>query len=180
MYNAHSKLTQVKFHEDTLIAIEKDNKVYVAMKPIAESLGLQWKAQHKRIQRDTVLSKGISIMEIPSAGGPQLTTFLELKKFHGWLFKVSVNKVDPLTRAKLIRYQEECYEVLFEHFNPTAKPKPIPSPAPDEDVHWEGEFLVTQYNGPKAMFNRAGYLFLADFFMFNNGVKRLITMLLSL
>ncbi|MBF0336309.1 MAG: hypothetical protein HQL05_00615 [Nitrospirae bacterium] len=44
-------ITQVNFHEDTLTAIEQDGNVYVAMKPIVESLGLNWEAQIIRVKR---------------------------------------------------------------------------------------------------------------------------------
>ncbi|MBF0607438.1 MAG: phage antirepressor N-terminal domain-containing protein [Candidatus Magnetobacterium sp. LHC-1] len=116
---------QITFHEDTLTAIEQDSKIYVAMKPICEALGLDWRSQRTKIHVDEILSKGVVVTTTPSPGGPQETTFLELKKFHGWLFKISTRRVkNPLTRAKLIRYQEECYDVLYEHFSGKTADKP--------------------------------------------------------
>ncbi|KJU82279.1 phage protein [Candidatus Magnetobacterium bavaricum] len=41
--------TTISFHQDTLIAIEKDGKVYVAMKPICEVLGLNWYSHNLKI-----------------------------------------------------------------------------------------------------------------------------------
>ncbi|KJU85360.1 protein containing Phage P22, antirepressor protein [Candidatus Magnetobacterium bavaricum] len=48
--------TQIKFHEDTLTVVEQEGKVYVAMKPICQALGLSWDAQRIKIQEDIVLS----------------------------------------------------------------------------------------------------------------------------
>ncbi|MBV6343728.1 phage antirepressor N-terminal domain-containing protein [Candidatus Magnetobacterium casense] len=160
----------VKFHEDTLITIEQHGSIYVAMKPIVEILGLTWHGQFQRIQRDAVLSKGIRIIGIPSPGGPQETTFLELKKFHGWLFKVSVNKVKPEIRAKLIRYQEECYEVLYEHFSHQSKPKGRPTfeskkqkPREFMDIRREGDYAIVHWtNGEKAVFNDIAFMLFAE------------------
>ncbi|KJU86770.1 protein containing Phage P22, antirepressor protein [Candidatus Magnetobacterium bavaricum] len=126
--------TKVSFHQDTLIAIEKDGKVYVAMKPICESIGLALQRQLSQIKDDIVLSKGVTQVVIPSAGGPQETTFLLLKYLNGWLFKVNAKRVkNPLTRDKVIRYQEECYDVLYEHFSGKVVDKPALTPKPVAD-----------------------------------------------
>ncbi|KJU82276.1 protein containing Phage P22, antirepressor protein [Candidatus Magnetobacterium bavaricum] len=125
---------QIPFHDDILIAIEQDSKIYVAMKPICEALGLDWRSQRTKIHVDEILSKGVVVTTTPSPGGPQETTFLELKKFHGWLFKISTRRVkNPDTRAKLVRYQEECYDVLYEHFSGKVVDKPALTPKPVAD-----------------------------------------------
>jgi DNA modification methylase len=108
----------VNFHNDQLIAIEKDDMHYVAMKPIAESLGLQWQSQFNRIKRDSVLSEGVFIMDIPSNGGKQSTTMLPIEYLNGWLFGIDDKRIKCETkRNKIIQYKKECYRVLFEHFN---------------------------------------------------------------
>jgi len=108
----------VDFHGQSLVAALIDGKPYVAMKPICENIGLQWEAQQKRITRNPVLSKGMSMMDIPSNGGIQQTLCLPLDLLNGWLFGVDVNRVKAEIKPKLIRYQEECYRVLFQHFMP--------------------------------------------------------------
>ena len=35
---------------------------------------------------------------------------------NGWLFGVDANRVKDEIRPKLIRYQEECFDVLHQHF----------------------------------------------------------------
>ncbi|KJU86074.1 hypothetical protein MBAV_001734 [Candidatus Magnetobacterium bavaricum] len=69
---------------------------------------------------------------------------------------------NPDTRAKLVRYQEECYEVLFEHFNggkAADKPAPIPEPVTEVprkylDTWREGDYVVIQLRQDKrAIFN---------------------------
>ncbi len=118
--------------------------------------------QRLTAQRDAVLSKGMCVIHIPSPGGPQETICLPLKYLNGWLFKISTRRVkNPEARAKLIRYQEECYEVLYEHFNPTAKPAdttPVADKQPDGIGHVKdrryGKLITVSWYGQIAVFNR--------------------------
>jgi hypothetical protein len=115
---SQTKLVTVSFHNDNLIAFEQEGQHYVAMKPIVENIGLDWKAQHARIKRHPVMSKGMVMMDIPSSGGSQTTSALPLTMLNGWLFGVDVNRVRAELREKLIRYQTECFDVLAKHFMP--------------------------------------------------------------
>ena len=123
-------LVTVDFHGQSLVAVLIDGKPHVAMKPICENIGLQWEAQQKRIQRNPVLNKGMSMMDIPSNGGIQETLCLPLSKLNGWLFGVDVNRVREEIKPRLMQYQEECFDVLFRHFMPQqaatqATPAPV-------------------------------------------------------
>ncbi|WP_051321328.1 phage antirepressor N-terminal domain-containing protein [Chrysiogenes arsenatis] len=111
-----SHVVPVSFHGHELLTTEKDGKVYVAMKPIVEAIGLDWTAQFRRIQRQPVLSQGIAIMATPSAGGEQETTFLPLDLLNGWLFGVDVNRVKPELKERLLQYQKECYHALADYW----------------------------------------------------------------
>lgn len=125
-------LMPVKFHGTSLSLINKDEKAFVALKPICEALCIQWEAQLKRIRRNPVLSQGVSIMDIPSNGGSQEMICLPLSMLNGWLFGINANRVkNPEIRQKLIEYQFECYDVLNAYW--MGKPirrVAVPEPAP--------------------------------------------------
>ncbi|MBX7253097.1 MAG: ORF6C domain-containing protein [Candidatus Promineofilum sp.] len=118
----------VLFYDDTIIAIAVDTsdagrQVYVPIRPIAESLGLAWRAQRLRLHRDPVLSRHVKggIVTIPPSpgargGGPQEMLCLPLEYINGWLFTISADRVRPELRDRIIRYQEHCYRVLAEAF----------------------------------------------------------------
>jgi len=128
-------IVTVNFRNDTLFAVERDDGVYVAVKPICESLGLGWGSQAQRIKEDPILSKGVTTVVIPSPGGAQETTCLKLEYVNGWLFKIDVRRVkDDETRQKVLTYQEECYPVLFNHFHGKGK-----SPALIDEEQQESE-----------------------------------------
>ena len=118
---------QVLFYDDELTAVlvEEDNReeIYVPVRPICNYLGLDWSAQYRRIKRDPVLIgmiQGVAITTTPSpdgrGGGLQEMLCLPLKVLPGWLFGVSANRVKPELREKIVRYQRECYDVLWDAF----------------------------------------------------------------
>ena len=90
------------------------------MTPICKNLGLDWEPQRKRIQRHPVLKTSTSMMEVQMPGDDQIrqVTCLPLSMLNGWLFGVDVNRVKPALREKLMDYQRECFDVLFQHFMP--------------------------------------------------------------
>jgi hypothetical protein len=91
----------------------------IAVKPICVAMGLDWSSQHKRLQRDPVLFKGMVIMTIPfGAGGPQDMVCMELEFIHGWLFRIDSTRVkDDAIRERVQDFQRECYRVLFNYFS---------------------------------------------------------------
>lgn len=111
------QIITVNFRNDTLFAVERDDGVFVAVKPICDSFPVAWQSQHQRLKDDPVLSEGITTIVMPSPGGAQETVCLKLEMVNGWLFKIDSRRVQSEEgRQKLIVYQRECYQVLFDHF----------------------------------------------------------------
>ncbi|HIP72313.1 MAG TPA: hypothetical protein EYH05_13065 [Anaerolineae bacterium] len=118
---------EVVFYEDKVTAvqikIDEQEQIYVPIRPICTYLGLDWSAQYRRINRDPVLSEaiqGVAITTTPSpdgrGGGLQEMSCLPLKFLPGWLFGINANRVKEELREKIIRYQRESYDVLWEAF----------------------------------------------------------------
>ena len=120
--NAKSKI--VKFNNQQVPVFIQGDKPYVLMKPICENIGLDWNSQKKRINRNAVLSKGKVMMTSPSNGGDQEYIALPLGMLNGWLMGVDANKVKPEIKDTLVKYQLECYDVLYQHFMPKPR-KPV-------------------------------------------------------
>ena len=120
---------RVAFYGDNLPAGQlADGTILVPLRPICEALGLDWSAQRRRLLRDPVLAseRGVAVMATPT--GPQEMVILPLRVLPGWLFGVSAARVRPELRAKILRYQRECYEVLWSAFKGEILPTP-PLPA---------------------------------------------------
>lgn len=110
-------IVTVDFRNDTLFAVERDDGVFVAVKPICDSLGLAWGSQHNRLLRDPILAEGVFTTKMPSIGGMQETTCLRLDLVNGWLFTIDESRVkDDETRQRVLSYKRECHAVLFSHF----------------------------------------------------------------
>lgn len=124
-------LVPVEFHGATLYAITVDGVHHVALRPICDALGIDWEAQRLRIRRHPVLNETACVTKAVAADGKEREVVaLPLDKLNGWLFGVSVNRVKPELREKLISYQRECFEVLAQHFMPAQRPH---NPAIDYD-----------------------------------------------
>lgn len=73
----------------------------VALKPIVEGMGLAWNAQLERVKRDGVLSEGMVVIPIPSAGGSQDATVIPLSRLNGFLFGIDENRVIVINESIL-------------------------------------------------------------------------------
>lgn len=114
----------VKFNNQQVPVFFHNEKPYVVMKPICENIGLDWRSQLKRIKRNQVLNQGVVMMTTPSVKGDQDSVALPLGMLNGWLLGVDANKVRPEIKDTLIKYQLECYDVLYQHFMPKPR-KPV-------------------------------------------------------
>lgn len=54
----------IQFHDDIPYAQQRDGAV-LAIRPICNGLGIDWRAQRKRINRDPVLAEGGVVMGLP-------------------------------------------------------------------------------------------------------------------
>ena len=108
---------QVAFAGAMLEGVIVSGVAYVAMRPIVEGIGLDWKSQHRKLMNDPVLQSTVVEKTTTGADGKQYKMLcLPEEYLQGWLFKVNPDKVKPSIRDKVIRYQRECYKVLHKAF----------------------------------------------------------------
>ncbi|EEG6607541.1 hypothetical protein G3K90_004819 [Salmonella enterica] len=104
----------VPFYGNSLYVVNHNGEPYVPMKPIVEGMGMDWKTQYRKLNQR--FSKGMAEMTIPTAGGSQRMLCLHLRKLAGWLQTISPNKVKPEIREKVIHYQNECDDALYDYW----------------------------------------------------------------
>ncbi|EPG1714855.1 phage antirepressor N-terminal domain-containing protein [Morganella morganii] len=105
----------VPFHGDNLYVVNYNGQPYVPMKPIVEGMGLTWQSQFEKVKQR--FKSTITEIVIVAADGKERNMLcLALRKLAGWLHTISPNKVKPEIRGKVIRYQEECDDVLYEYW----------------------------------------------------------------
>lgn len=104
----------VPFHGAELYVVNHNGEPYTPMKPIVEGMGMDWKSQFTKIKQR--FAKGMVEITIPTVGGAQKMICLALRKLAAWLNTISPNKVRPEIRDRVIQYQEECDDVLYEYW----------------------------------------------------------------
>lgn len=104
----------VPFHGAELYIVECNGQPYTPMKPIIEGMGLDWAAQFTKLKQR--FAQAIAEIAIPSSGGIQSMICLPVRKLFGWLMTISANKVRPELRDTIIKYQNECDDVLWDYW----------------------------------------------------------------
>jgi hypothetical protein len=168
----------VEFRGATLIAKPggSPSDTLVAMKPIVEGIGLDWSAQHKKLTEHPVLSSTIQhITTVADDGRMREMVCLPLVRLNYWLATINSNKVPPgAIRERVIEYQTECADVLFQHFfgretHKVLAPPAPPGPKPFDE--WTLEEIRTQLavaNGYRHTLNNAA----AGWYMMRAGFPR--------
>lgn len=117
---------EVLFYEDEVTAVlvhsDEGDQVLIPIRPLCDRLGIAWSAQRQRILRDPVLSEELVpvIVTITGTGQKVESLCLPLEFLNGWLFGVNASRVKEEVRARLIRYQRDCYRILAAAFQQTA------------------------------------------------------------
>lgn len=112
-----SSLTQitVPFHNANLLVVNHNNQPYTPMKPIVEGMGLAWNAQYTKLKQ-RFSSVIMEIITTGKDGKKYEMVCLPLRKLFGWLMSISSNKVKPELRENVIKYQNECDDVLWDYW----------------------------------------------------------------
>ncbi|OOK31940.1 phage antirepressor N-terminal domain-containing protein [Escherichia coli] len=122
----------VPFHGAELYVVNHNGEPYTPMKPIVEGMGMDWASQFTKIKQRFKTSIVKITMQLPGDEQCREIICLALRKLAGWLQTISPNKVRPEIRDKVIQYQEECDDVLYEYWtkghvvNPRKAKKALP------------------------------------------------------
>ncbi|MDD5175773.1 MAG: phage antirepressor N-terminal domain-containing protein [Sterolibacterium sp.] len=121
------QLFPVPFYEDVVVLVGRDNEPYVAMKPLVENMGLDWKAQHSKLA-----SKFRAVMVIITTTGADGKQYemvcLPLRKLPAWMYSINLTKINPALRGKIGRYQDECDDVLWDYWSKGSATRPGAAP----------------------------------------------------
>ncbi len=105
----------VPFYNDELYVVEYNDEPHVPMRPIVEGMGLDWKSQLIKL-RQRFKSTVVEIPMVAADGKMRDMVSLPLRKLAGWLQTIYPNKVKPEIKDNVIRYQDECDDVLYDYW----------------------------------------------------------------
>lgn len=109
-------LVSINFHGDAVASWEEGEKIYACLKGMCENLGISWGSQHTKVTKSPLYSKHIRHTAIGTPGGEQQTLGLDIDYLPTWLSSISVERVKPAIREKLLAYQEECAQALRDYW----------------------------------------------------------------
>ena len=111
------KTAIVEFNGKGLITAKNENTgdVFVAMKPLVESIGLEWKRQFRKLQENE--RYGLMYTTFNTNGGAQEMLALNIKHLPAYLNSINVNKVREDLRPAIIAFQDECFIAINNYWN---------------------------------------------------------------
>lgn len=108
-------LINIPFHSKPLCLIDADGKPYVAMRPIVDGMGIDWKTQERKLKNR--FASTVAIMPTVALDGKRREMLcLPLDKLTAWLLTINPRKVNPAIRADVERYQAESETALWSYW----------------------------------------------------------------
>jgi len=108
--------TSLPFHGQHIITAMAAGVAYVAMKPIVENLDMSWSTQVRKLMAQTDKFNCVHMNMVASDRKLRELLCIPLQKLNGWLFSINPAKVRDDIRARLVRYQEECFTALHDYW----------------------------------------------------------------
>lgn len=147
-----SRAITVPFHGSELYVVEHNGQPYTPMKPIVTAMGLDWGSQFRKVAANEA-RWGVLELRIPSAatvvdstivgsadGKSRELTCIPVRKVAAWLATVEPGKVkNPDVRARVVMYQNECDDVLWQYWNEgiAVNPRAVFSVSPNQTITGE-------------------------------------------
>lgn len=109
-------LIDVPFNGETVQLYELDGEPFVPVRPLCERFGIAWKPQFVKLNAMKA-RYSVTIMVTDTAAGERESVCIPLRKLPAWLYSIHPSKVAEAVRATLITYQNECDDVLWQHWS---------------------------------------------------------------
>ncbi len=111
----------IDFQSSKLLTAYDENtgKTYVALKPIVEGMGLDWRSQRKRLQEDS--RWGVITLPFITKGGTQEMFSLDTDHLPAFLYSINPNRVRKDLRDRIIAFQRETFAVINDYWRKKAR-----------------------------------------------------------
>jgi len=106
----------IKFHHSEILTAKENGKVYVALKPIVDGMGLEWARQSDKVKSDDRFNYRLMYM-VAKDGKTREMGSLRLDQLAGFLYSINPNKVKAELKDKIIAFQKETFNVINDYWN---------------------------------------------------------------
>lgn len=107
----------LSFHGSDLITLKVEDVIYTAIRPLVEAIGLDWASQSVKLSKNRAKFNCCDIATVGKDGKIREMLCMPIKKLNGWLFSINPEKVRSDLKEKVICYQEECFEALYNYWH---------------------------------------------------------------
>jgi len=115
MDNTNTTLIPVSFHNEFVDLVNSEGQPYFGVKSITTNLGLNWPTQYRKLMEK--FGSVVAEMTTTGADGKQYSMVcLPLRKLSAWLNTIQVNKLAANLRPKVLAYQNECDDALWDYW----------------------------------------------------------------
>jgi hypothetical protein len=103
----------LEFKGEKLLFLLKDGVYWIAVKPVCESIKVNYNRQYQNLNDDPILGPSLAVQQMQVPGDIQSRSYSCLPEYliYGWLFSVKSESPD------LLEYKKECYQILFDFFH---------------------------------------------------------------
>ena len=107
----------VEFYDDVLTAVRADNgKVYASLRHMCQALGIDVQGQRQRINRHTILDRGLMVCKLHTIQGEREHHVLRVDLVPLWLSGIRTKSVNEKVRPKLESFRKKQQRFYGKHF----------------------------------------------------------------
>lgn len=122
IYQPATGITRIQFEGEDLDVVVRADGVFVSTRRVCDVLGIAFAAQRMKLKRASWAV--VSMIDTTGLDGKRYEMHtIALKSLPLWLGTINENKVAKHIRPKLIKYQQDCADVLYRHFFGSLEPK---------------------------------------------------------
>lgn len=108
--------TIAKINDVNIVVVNNEEQL-IPIKPICELLGIDRKRQQDKIKEHPILSSKYCLSKKTGRDGKLYDMSCLPEKFVPfWILNICPKNVKKDVRDSLIKYQSECYNLIFEYF----------------------------------------------------------------
>jgi hypothetical protein len=107
-----------------LQAMRIDGRPFVALRPLCDSLGVDYASQYTKIKRRSWATVVVKAM-VAADGKTREMVLIDRSTMTMWLATVDEHRIKPEIRTVIIAYQREAADALDAYFNAPARPTTI-------------------------------------------------------
>lgn len=113
--NTSVEVASIPFHGTNVQSVEVDGEPYVIFRPLVESIGLDYKSQHRKLSGASWATM-VKMTTVGADGRNREMTAINLKTLRMWLATIDENRVNKESRPMIASYQNEVAEAIEEYW----------------------------------------------------------------